>query len=253
MRRGLLVAALAAVVLAVGFVAARRLLFRDTAEPVSVQEAVGRLEAGEPAPKVRGARVPAAGVYEYETSGEERFEAFISATHPYPERTTITVTRGGCGVLMAWIPLEGRETEWDMCPGARGWGLAGIREAHEFFGQGDERRYSCADGVAFRPAGRWRFTCRFEDRADVYEGRAVGVETLRVGGSPVETIHVRQTDALSGEEEGSGSEESWYRRSDGLIVRRVAETSDRSPVPGGGTGTYTERYELRLLSLAPKS
>lgn len=253
MRRRPKIAVLAAMGLAaVALVAygVRSILFDDESEPVSAGEAAGGLElAGGEARRVNGAPVPPSGAYEYATEGEERLEAFVSATHAYPELTTITVSRGGCGVLMRWIPLEQRQSEWDLCPGRERWGLASLFEIHEFFGQRDERTYECVDGVAFQPAGRWSYRCGFESRTDVFEGRVLGTETVMVGGRRVRTLHVLETDSLSGEEEGSGSVETWYRR-DGLLVRRVATTRDRTPVPGG-TGTYSERYELRLVSLRP--
>jgi hypothetical protein len=237
-------AACAAIVVALGF--------RDTSNPVSVQEALERLDGRTGAPaRVNGALVPETGVYPYATRGEERFEAFVSAAHVYPPTTTITVSRGGCGLLMRWSPLEERETEYDLCPSPGGFGLASFLDVHEFFGQGDRRRYLCRDGVAFKRRGDWAYTCRFEDRRDRFSGRVLGVEILRVDGRPVPTVHVRETDRLSGTEHGFGVSETWYRRGDGLIVRRIARSRDQSPVPGGGSGTYTERYELRLLSLRP--
>lgn len=229
----------------------RHLLLHDTSNPVSVREAIER--AGEERGgngRVNGQPVPAPGVYAYDTRGVERFEAFISAEHRYPRTTSVTVREGGCGVLMRWVPLEERQTEWEMCPRPEGWGLASFLDVHEFFGRRDERRYVCRDGVAFRLRARWSYGCEFEDTRDEFRGEFVGMETLRVRGRPVTTIHVRDRDLLSGDEQGTGSSETWYRAGDGLIVRRIAETRDRAPVPGG-SGTYTERYELMLRSLRP--
>jgi hypothetical protein len=248
--RGLLVAAgVIALLLAAGLI--RYGLLRDTSTPVSVEEAVE--EAGDEAGgggRVNGVPVPAPGVYAYDTRGGERFDAFISAEHPYPPITSISVREGGCGLLVRWIVLEERETEWDLCPRRGGWGLGGFLDIHEFFGRRDERRYLCRNGVAFLPRGRWRYRCEFEDTRDRFRGEFVGKETLRVGDRPVATIHVRDRDLLSGQEQGTGSSETWYRSRDGLIVRRVAKNRDRAPVPGG-SGTYSERYELVLRSLRP--
>lgn len=245
---------LAAGVIALGLLAAaliRHQLLRDTSTPVSVEEAVE--QSGEEAGgggRVNGVPVPALGVYAYDTRGMERFDAFISAEHPYPPITSISVREGGCGVRMRWVVLEERETEWDLCPRPEGWGLGSFLDIHEFFGRRDERRYVCRDGVAFLRRGRWGYRCEFEDTRDEFRGEFVRRETLRVGGRPVATIHVRDRDLLSGHEQGTGSSETWYRARDGLIVRRIAENSDRAPVPGG-SGTYSERYELMLRSLRP--
>ena len=251
MTRKLPLAIAAIAVIAIAFAVARYVVLRDTSTPLSVKEAVQR--AGE-APggqgRVNGVRVPDPGVYVYDTRGSERLEALLSTEHRYPAQTPITVSRGGCGIVMRWTPFEERQTEWELCPGRRGWGLASVYETHEFFGQRDERRYICTDGVAFEPRGSWRYGCGFDDTHDEYRGRFVARETLRVAGRPVQTIHVRDRDLLSGHEEGTGSSETWYRASDGLIVRRIVESSDRSPAPGG-TATYIERYELMLRSLRP--
>jgi hypothetical protein len=230
---------------------AASLALRDTSHPLSVEEALKRLDRQSGAPaRVNGVLVPATGVYRYATRGEERFEAFVSATHPYPATTTITVSRGGCGLLMRWSPLEERATEYDLCPGRGEFGLASFLDIHQFFGQGDRRRYGCREGVAFRLRGRWAYSCRFEDRLDRFSGRVIGLETLRVSGRPVRTVHVQERDRLTGEEEGAGTSETWYRLRDGLIVRRISRSRDRAPVPGG-SGIYSERYELMLLSLRP--
>jgi hypothetical protein len=248
-------AAIAAVIAAALIGAAallRYLVLRDTSSPVSVEEALEQAGRTPREPgRVNGVRVPAPGVYVYDTRGGESFEAFISASHRYPATTAISVRRGGCGVLMRWTVLEERETEWDLCPRRDGWRLRDYYEAHEFFGQRDERRYECPGGVAFLLRGSWDYLCRFEETRDEFHGEVVGRETLRVGGSPVATIHVRDRDLLSGHEQGSGSSESWYRIEDGMLIRRIVETSDRSPVPGGGSGTYSESYELRLRSVRP--
>lgn len=242
-----LVSAIAVVVVA--FLIVRYLWFRDTSTPVSVEEAVR--EAGPTGPNgpVNGVPAPPSGVYLYDTAGGERVEALLSTEHRYPATTTITLRRGGCGLIARWAPLEERQSEWDLCPGRRGWELRSIYETHQFFGQHDERRYLCPGGVLFRPRGTWRYVCRFEQTTDDYRGRFVGRETLRVAGRPVETIHVRDSDLLSGRETGTGTSQSWYRVSDGLLVRRMVVSSNRSPAPGG-TATYSERYELRLRSLA---
>lgn len=251
MTRRLLLAAASIALLAIAFVVIRYVVLRDTSTPVSVEQAIERAGQAPGGPRVvNGAEVPASGVYVYDTRGAERLEALLSTEHRYPPTTTITVRRGGCGVLMRWAPFEERQTEWDLCPRRGGWGLAGIFETHEFFGRRDQRRYACDHGIAFELQGAWRYGCQFEDTHDEFSGRFVGREILRVAGRPVETIHVRDRDLLSGHEEGAGTSQTWYRASDGLIVRRIVESRDRSPAPGG-TATYIERYELMLRSPGP--
>lgn len=249
-RRLLVAAGVIVLVLLAGALIVSQLL-RDTSTPVSIQEVVehaGAESRGEG--RVNGVPVPAEGVYTYDTRGGERFDAFVDAQHQYPPITLISVREDGCGLLMRWIALAERETEWDLCPRPEGLGLSSFVDVHEFFGHRDERRYVCRGGVAFRRGGRWGYRCDFDGTRDAFRGEVVGTETLRVGGRPVSTIHVHDRDLLSGHEQGTGSSETWYRTSDGLIVRRIAQSTDRAPVPGG-SGTYSERYELMLRSLRP--
>lgn len=251
-RRRALVTAICAAAVAVG---AWLWLGRDHVSPVTTQEAVERLRREQPGPAaspfVDGARAPRSGVYEYRTDGGERFQSYLSASHAYPARTTISVSRGGCGVLVRWTPLEQRQTERELCPAAGGWRLRSILDIHEFFGRRDERRYVCERGVVFRLGGDWSYGCRYESSTNAFAGRFVGIETLDVGGHPVVTVHVHERNVVRGPEQGEGESESWYRRFDGLLVSRTAAYRARAPVPGG-SGTYSERYELRLLALRPR-
>jgi hypothetical protein len=229
------------------------LFLRNPSDPVTVGEAVEELR-GEPgdggAARVDGVAVPPTGVYRYATSGGDRVDAVIDGSHEYPPVTTITVSRGGCGVLMRWAPLDERQSELDLCPRRGGWGLAGITEVHEFFGRRDERRYDCPGGVAFRDRGSWRYACRFDQTVDRFAGRSLGLETLRVGGRPVVTIHVRERNRVSGPEQGTGVTDTWYRASDGLIVRRTAGNANTSSAPGR-EAAYAEDYSLMLVSPRP--
>ena len=137
-RRALRIALFSAGIVVAAAVASWFFLLRDSAEPVSVDQAVKSFRGGSGgglAHSVKGAPVPAAGVYAYTTAGSESFDlGFMNARHAYPKRTVITVRRGGCGVQMRWEPLDVRSTTWETCPARGRWTIAGFDEVHEFFG-----------------------------------------------------------------------------------------------------------------------
>ena len=148
-RAGLFVGAVAAV-LALAAVAAWFILLRDTAEPVTVAEAVTSFRTDtEPTP---GAPSPIPeGVYVYATLGYEKTDALTGVTHRYPKRSTITVTAADCGVSLLWRVLDGRSTEWIYCVTPRGWELASQDERHTFFGRTERTTYVCED-TPIKPA-----------------------------------------------------------------------------------------------------
>lgn len=109
-RAGLFVGA-AAAALALGAAAAWFVVLRDTAEPVSVGEAVTSFRTDtEP---TQGALSPIPeGVYVYATIGSEETDALTGVIHRYPRRSTITITSADCGASLLWRVLAGRSTEW---------------------------------------------------------------------------------------------------------------------------------------------
>ena len=89
MRRAGLVAAGVVGLLAVAIAAVWLAVLRDTAEPVTVGEAVDSFR-GETAPSPAESPIPE-GVYVYTTAGFEKTDALTGVTHRYPKRSTITV------------------------------------------------------------------------------------------------------------------------------------------------------------------
>src|SRR5206468_4801036 len=119
--------------LAIAGVVAWLALFRDTAEPVTVGDAVTSFRT-ETEPPV-GTSPIAPGVYVYATRGFETTDALTGVTHRYPLRSTITVTAAGCGMSLTWRVLKGRSTEWIFCVAGDGWELRTQDERHTFFGR----------------------------------------------------------------------------------------------------------------------
>ncbi|HEU4972947.1 MAG TPA: hypothetical protein VFT35_13585, partial [Gaiellaceae bacterium] len=119
-RAGLIAAGVVGVVVLAGL-GAWLALFRDTAEPVSVEEAITSFRT-ETEPSAATSPIPP-GVYVYGTDGYETTDALTGVTHRYPKSSTITVAAADCGVTLTWRVLKGRSTVWTFCHTDTGWEL----------------------------------------------------------------------------------------------------------------------------------
>lgn len=255
MSRAALVVGATAVTLAVGAVAAWLLLLRDTADPVTVGEAVTSFRTDtEPAP-VEASPIPE-GVYVYSTAGYETTDALTGVTHRYPARSTITVASAECGVSLTWRVLKGRSTEWTYCVVPQGWLLARQDERHTFFGRTERTTYEC-ETTPIRPAEpsvgmRWRvFDCEAGNTKERGTVRVVALPRVRVGGNWVDTVHIRKTTTFAGTVRGSSRHDIWFDSDSGVPVRMLmrSRTTNDSPI---GDVRYDEDVALRLVSLEPR-
>ena len=254
MSRGVLAVAVVAGTLALGAVAAWLVVFRDTAEPASVDEAVTTFREETQAGARTPSRVPE-GVYVYRTHGFEKTDALTGVTHRYPARSTITVTGDPCGFRLRWDVLEGRSTTWTVCVGPGRWTLASQDERHTFFGRTERTTYTCSD-TPFRPAGDepeapFGVACSTGSADERGPGRVVARETLRMGGRRVETVHVRRRTSLTGSIRGRSTQDAWLARESGVPVR-LDLTTDTTNDSAVGDVHYEEAVSLRLESLAPR-
>ncbi len=243
-RAVILLAALALAGVAVAL--AWSLLVHDTSEPASVQAAVARFRADDrPAVGVLSAPTPEPGVYVYATSGSESVDALLGSTHTYPQQTTITVEKDGCGLHLRWDALAGRSTTWELCPSREGWAVLSYAEVHRFFGQTERTTYVCDTGSLWTPASEAPGTtfdrrCSTGDTTEDSAGRVVGAETLNVGDEQLETMHLALSLTLSGRSRGTGTLDLWLATDNGLVVRlsltndNVSDVRDRRrPLQGG--------------------
>ena len=251
-RRFVALASVAGALLVAGF-ATWYFVFRDVVEPTTVGEAV--MSFRQSTTEAPGRSPVPVGVYVYATSGFERTSALTGATHRYPARSTITVTRDSCGVRMRWDVLHGRSTTWTFCIDPAGWIMAKQDERHTFFGVTEATSYRCSS-APFRtpgdaPGKRVAVVCRTQDTAEHELQWVVGHAVLRVGNARVDTVHVRQTTTLSGGSRGPSAYDIWLARRSGVPVRiaMVSHTTNASPV---GDVRYDEVVTLRLLSLTPR-
>lgn len=230
----------------------RWIVLRDHAAPASLADVLHRFRAAAAA----GETPAPAGVYAYATTGSERVSALGGVTHRYPARTTITVTAGPCGMTLRWDALQTRSVAWDVCAPAGGDGalrLAAWRERHQFYGRDDATDWTCpaADWMPAAAAGARRpYRCVSADTTQDGELTVIGREAVDVGGVRVRAVHVRIAQRDAGAARGRIEEERWLEERTGLPVRLVSrvESVNDSVI---GDVTFTEAYDLRLVSLEP--
>ena len=254
MRAGLIAAGVVGVVVLAGLGAWLALL-RDTAEPVSVDEAVTSFRTETEASGGTSPILP--GVYVYGTDGYETTDALTGVTHRYPHSSTITVASADCGVSLTWRVLEGRSTEWTLCHGDDGWKLRSQDERHTFFGRTERTTYICEDTPILplrRALGyRWPVSCATGGATETGTGRIVERRPWRpvAGGRRRSSVLVRKETTFRGEIRGTAQYGFWFDEASGLPVRidMTSRTTNDSPV---GDVHYREDVVLRLISLEPR-
>jgi hypothetical protein len=239
-------------VLALAALGAWLALFRDTAEPVTVGEAVTSFRTDTEAPS--GASPIPVGVYVYATDGYEKTDALTGVTHRYPRRSTITVAASDCGASLTWRVLEGRSTEWVLCVADDGWELRSQDERHTFFGRTERTTYVCEDTLVRPKRGtpaQWPVTCATGSVGERGRTTLLGRGVELVGGKPVEVERVRKTTSFTGSTRGTSRYEFAFDVRTGVPVRvaLLSRTTNDSPV---GDVHYEEDVTLRLLSLEPR-
>jgi hypothetical protein len=252
-RRAGLIAAAAIGVVTIAGVAMWLVAFQDTAEPVSVGEAVTSFRS-ETDPSPSGASPIPEGVYVYATDGFEKTDALTGVMHRYPARSTITVTSTDCGFRLLWRVLDGRSTEWTYCATDHGWELRSQDERHTFFGTTERTTYTCADTL-IRPDDAslesWAVSCSTGSTEESGTGTLVGTERVRIGHEAIEAAHIRKSTTFAGEIRGTSRHDIWFEGESAMPVKMimVSRTANDSPV---GQVSYEEDVLLRLTSLEPR-
>ena len=253
-RRAGLIAAVVGVVVLAGL-GAWLMLFRDTAEPVTVEDAITSFRM-EPEGSASASPIPP-GVYVYGTDGSESTDALTGVTHRYPNRSTIIVAAADCGVSLAWRVLKGRSTEWRLCQTDGGWQLRAQDERHTFYGQTERTTYICEDTPilpARHPLGAsWPVECATDGATETGMARIVARRPWQpvAGGRSRASVLVRKVTTFGGDIRGFARYAFWFDEVTGLPVRldMASRTSNESPV---GDVHYREDVVLRLLSLEPR-
>lgn len=196
------------------------------------------------------------GVYRYVIHGGEDVDATIlGAHHNYGGISTVAITPTPCGVEERWQVLRGRWTEVELCRTKGGSRVAGLRDSHEFFGEGRVISYVCqGDDIPIaadqRPGMEWTFECVADEASARNTSRVIAVEKFEVGGQIYDAVRTKATITLKGEVSGTDRREEWRRRSDGLLLRRVDDIEADLDILGGAS--YDERYSLSLVAPEPE-
>jgi hypothetical protein len=232
---------------------------RDSATKASVSDAVLRFRheiRGGPRHGNRAeSSAPPYGVYRYRTSGNELIEAnVLTAGHAYGGISTITVTPINCGLNARWQVLVERWSEESVCFSADGSEITKVRDYHEFFEEQRLTSFKCQGTEVpstpkLRPGMRWSTRCKARGAAATQAVHVTGLGWISVDGKQVEVVHLVANAVLTGNPEGNAHSESWIRRSDGLLVRRISKTTGHDSVENGD---FNESYEMRLISTRPQ-
>lgn len=261
-RAAALIASVVLLVAAIAFAFLRT--FRDSTEPVAVDDAVSLYRAQTPPPTdgraSATARLPEPGVYVYRTTGAEslRDAPLGDSRHGYPRRTGVLVRHDGCGFAEQWVPLERRARELTLCRTRRGLTLVGARETRAFFSLDSPREIDCPGGLLLAPrradGAPWTSTCSISgisSATQTIRSRLAGRETLTVLGTRVAAFHLREELRFSGEIRGRATRDSWRRAADGLLLREAYR--EQSVVSSHvGDLRLLDAYGLELVSLEPR-
>jgi hypothetical protein len=199
--------------------------------------------------------VQGAGTYRYDTRGFERLSAIISSRHAYPHRSTITVSREGCGLSERWDVRPERWVESRFCLANDKWRLASFVDYHEFFGQPVLQRFTCRGPFVRRAPSvakgfAWTDRCRGAGSRVTVRYEVVRRQSIAVAGRKVPTVLIRARARLRGQLDGFNTIYSWLSRRNGLLVRRSVQSRTALGTPFGKVSDR-ERYSLRLRSPAP--
>ncbi|HEX7289883.1 MAG TPA: hypothetical protein VF250_02040 [Conexibacter sp.] len=257
-----LLAGVALVALALAGYAAFRIATRESSEPASVTAALARFralprQARTLTPALRG-RAPQPGVYVYATRGFELSHVLGTRRHPYPRRTTITISATPRGCLRTrWDALATRHDATLVCPrGDAAPRLIAQSEEHRFAGHVDRRTYVCTPASAAGPArltsgATWHGSCAIEGTTTIDDGIVLGPRTLTLDGRRTRTILLRTSTRVHGDTVGVGATFSWLLPRTRLVVRRtIANASTTDTIVGGVR--YEERATLELTSARPR-
>jgi hypothetical protein len=248
-RRSRALWAVGATIAVVAAAGAWLLATRENTTPASIQDALARYRAQAEASDTP---IPP-GVYVYATTGSESISALGGRKHSYPQRSTVTVTGGDCGMVLRWDVLQHRSNAYAICDdGSR---LGAWTETHRFVGRDDVTQWRC-EAAAWLPrtvatGATSSLRCTSADSAQRGTTTVVGEETLRVGTADVDVVHLRVETLESGGARGPTLEQRWLERDTGLPVRIAYRVTTLNPSPIGDV-RFEERYTLRLVSLEPR-
>lgn len=262
----------AAGLLVIAVVVGVALTLRDTARPVTVDEARGRTTttttsgsgSGTEEPSSSPQR-PVAGVYQYEGSGTESLSTPpLSQTQGPTMPATVEWGDRGCWTFRIDFSSNHWQS-WTYCPdgdtvsetGGSSWqrwmiGATAITNLSEF--TCEQGSVVVADAVE---DGRiWDASCTGTSETIAGETvsagayRFVGEESVDVGDTEVRTRHFTSERTMSGAQTGTERADVWFADDTGLPVRNERSITAATDTPIGTT-TYTEEGRFSLSSTEP--
>jgi hypothetical protein len=207
-------------------------------------------------PKRPGVDTPPLGVYRYVTHGGEGIKSlFFSSGHQYEGVSEVTLTATHCGLSERWQPLVQRWTENQLCLGSKRSRVAAVSEFHEFGGKAVLDSYRCVGGSApdpskLQPGMSWVSKCGSPSGTVTSRVVVIGLEKVGIAGRPIDAVQLRSSVVLKGNPEGNDIRDTWIRRSDGLLLRKIDNT--RAHIRAAGGAHYDEHYEIDLISTKPQ-
>ncbi len=206
-------------------------------------------------PPADPARLPAPGVYRYDTTGYEEV-GVPGSRRSFPDETTITVTPTDCGVAETWRPFQEHVEYNDVCTAGTATRLAGFGSSISFYGQTDTEHFACDPSATFGPAATspgqsWTFDCTTGSTTATSQAALLGEETFDIDNVTVDTIHVRVETTFSGDQRGTSTNDYWFATTNALLVKNTGSVHAHSSGSFGSTD-YTETYGLLLTSTLPQ-
>jgi hypothetical protein len=249
----------ATVVVVVALVAAGVWFFviRSPATQVDLHEAlhIYRKQQGS-SPAAGLARLPAPGVYRYQTTGGEQLSiAGISRSFPSTSQMIVTAANG-CAT-MKWEPLTQHIEGWVACPERTG-GLeiTSAPSYEQIAGAETTSVIRCPAGMYFVPprpftGERWSITCHSPGETVLFSGRVLGQGSVNVGDAKVPALHTEIDLSFAGAQSGQNPNDIWVSPATGLILRQsetVNVTQQAGPL---GSVRYQEHMAIALTSMVP--
>jgi hypothetical protein len=223
--------------------------------PVSLGAASpGSQSVGGPAPYTP----PAEGVYSYRATGGDSI-SLAGASHTYPSEVYDTVTHtGGCQWKSEFDIAEENKSTRTLCSEPGRLSLLEDRRQVTYFGQTETEDPHCRPPFVFHdatevPGSTISSVCDSSDTHIDVQSTYVRHETVTVGGSPVDAVHLKLHGTFTGRADGTADEQLWVFPQTGLVLRWERTEDAYASAAFGANIHYHEKATLVLESLTPST
>jgi hypothetical protein len=224
--------------------------------PQPQQREVGSVRAATPKGPYRP---PTPGVYSYRAKGGDKLSVF-GAEHRYPERVYATISHaGGCAWQVRLDVIEEHVDEVHLCSKSGALETPEQTRAVEFFGVRQAPTMWCDPPIRLhtvgdKPGAADKYHCTDRQGGTAKIRRTfIGIETVTVGTSKVDAVHVRTDSVTTGRANGTSSDDLWLSVDTGLPYRWKRHVDVKTAVFSGMDTRYTEDADFVLEALKPIS